>query len=85
MNFYRKFGIYQYLFNIKGFLNICLEPVEVKSILIERLVTLDVNKEHIIQGAGKLGPNDATQGETNRTGLPPDQKSKQRRVAHLSL
>jgi len=34
-------------------------------------------KNDIIQGARKLGKNDGTQGQSNCTSVPPNQKSKQ--------
>jgi hypothetical protein len=41
------------------------------------LVNPDVNKNDVIQGTGKVGKNDITQGPTNITGMPIGQKSKQ--------
>ncbi len=36
--------------------------------------TTEVNKNEIIQGAGKLGKNDVTWGQANSTGMPLDEK-----------
>ncbi len=38
-----------------------------------------------MQGAGWLGLNDVAWGQTNNTGMPPDQESKQSLVMNLSL
>jgi hypothetical protein len=43
----------------------------------DSLVTPDVNKNDVMRGAGKLGRNNITQGQANKTGMSNNQKSKQ--------
>jgi hypothetical protein len=40
---------------------------------IQRLVG-NISKNSVIQGVGKLGKIDGTQGQANSTDMPPDQK-----------
>ncbi len=47
--------------------------------------TTDVDKNDIIQGAGKLGKHDVTWGQANSTFMPPNKKSKQSRATDLSF